>query len=171
VSSATLDPNGSSSRRPVDAVLSHLQGVRRSGAGWMAKCPHHADRAPSLSVTEAADGKVLLHCHAGCSADSVRTSAGLAWVDLFPPGNRERFKARVWMGVITMNPQGRPALASFGDDTVAALLGEVARLSYVRGSFDKRIAAALLTVAAACGVDDVGLALAVDAALAEEDPA
>ncbi len=39
--------------------------ARRSGTGWMAKCPAHDDSNPSLSIREA-DGKVLLHCHAGC---------------------------------------------------------------------------------------------------------
>jgi hypothetical protein len=155
----------------IDHVLSHLQGVHRSGAGWMAKCPHHDDRQASLSISVGADGRVLLHCFRGCPNLDVVTSAGLAFVDLFPPGSRERLKARVWKGAITMNPQGRPALVSFGDDQVAALLGEVARLSYVRGTFDKRIAAALRLVSEACGVDHVGLALAVDAALATEQPA
>jgi hypothetical protein len=70
-----------------------------------------------------------------------------------------------------MNPLGRPALAAFGDDQVAALLGEVARLAFVRGSLDKRITAALRLVSEACGVDHVGLALAVDAAVATEEPA
>ncbi len=156
---------------PVDHVLSHLQGVRRSGAGWMAKCPHHDDRQASLSIKEGDDGRVLINCFGGCANLDVVTSAGLAFVDLFPPRSRERLKARVWKGTITMNPQGRPALASFGDDQVAALLGEVARLAYVRGTLDKRITAALRLVSEACGVDHVGLALTVDAAIATEEPA
>jgi len=44
--------------------------ARRSGAGWMGKCPAHDDRNPSLSIREA-DGKVLLHCHAGCTQRDV----------------------------------------------------------------------------------------------------
>lgn len=43
---------------------------RRSGCGWMAQCPAHKDRSPSLSVTER-QGKVLVHCHAGCTQDEV----------------------------------------------------------------------------------------------------
>jgi hypothetical protein len=34
----------------------------------MAKCPSHPDRDPSLSITDAEGGKVLVHCHAGCDA-------------------------------------------------------------------------------------------------------
>jgi hypothetical protein len=36
----------------------------------MARCPAHEDRNPSLSIREV-EGKVLLHCHAGCSQQDV----------------------------------------------------------------------------------------------------
>jgi putative DNA primase/helicase len=32
----------------------------------MARCPVHEDRSPSLSISAGKDGKVLVHCHAGC---------------------------------------------------------------------------------------------------------
>lgn len=51
-------------------VLAHALGGRRSGSCWMAKCPAHADNNPSLSIRDA-DGKVLLHCHAGCTQHDV----------------------------------------------------------------------------------------------------
>jgi hypothetical protein len=38
----------------------------RVGATWMARCPAHEDRKPSLSISSGKDGKVLVHCHAGC---------------------------------------------------------------------------------------------------------
>ncbi len=37
---------------------------------FIACCPAHDDHNPSLSVEEVA-GKVLVHCHAGCSQDEV----------------------------------------------------------------------------------------------------
>ncbi len=43
---------------------------RRSGTGWIARCPAHEDRNPSLTITEAG-GKILVHCHAGCSQEAV----------------------------------------------------------------------------------------------------
>ena len=48
----------------VDSIVRVLN-ARRSGSCWMAKCPAHEDNNPSLSIREV-DGKVLLHCHAGC---------------------------------------------------------------------------------------------------------
>lgn len=38
----------------------------RAGATWMARCPVHEDRRPSLSISTGKDGKVLVRCHAGC---------------------------------------------------------------------------------------------------------
>ena len=37
-----------------------------SGRSGVACCPAHDDRTPSLSLTDAADGRLLLTCHAGC---------------------------------------------------------------------------------------------------------
>ena len=52
-------------------VLSRLKSVRRSGNGWTARCPAHEDGKPSLSICDAGDGKVLVHCHAGCDQEQI----------------------------------------------------------------------------------------------------
>jgi hypothetical protein len=70
---------------PVARLLARLDGIRRNGAGWMAKCPAHADRTASLSVTAGDDGRALLHCHAGCPVEAVTGAAGIATADLFEP--------------------------------------------------------------------------------------
>lgn len=64
-------------------VLARLQGVKRSGDGWEARCPAHDDQRASLSIHEAPDGKTLLHCHAGCEVDAIAGAIGLATSDLF----------------------------------------------------------------------------------------
>ncbi len=61
----------------VSAVLDRLDSVRPSGDGWTARCPAHEDREPSLSVSEGSDGRVLLHCHAGCSFEDVCAALSL----------------------------------------------------------------------------------------------
>lgn len=56
--------------------------ARPCATGWMAKCPAHEDRSPSLSIREG-DGKVLLHCFAGCSLEAICNAAKIAIPDLF----------------------------------------------------------------------------------------
>lgn len=69
-----------------DKLLPHLHKVKRTGpVTWLACCPAHEDRSPSLSIKEADDGRLLLKCWAGCSADEVVGAVGLAMADLFPP--------------------------------------------------------------------------------------
>lgn len=70
---------------PLSRVLERLQSVKRTGDGWIARCPAHDDRSPSLSIGAGADGRVLLHCFAGCSADAVCGAIGLEPRDLFVP--------------------------------------------------------------------------------------
>jgi len=52
---------------PLESVITRLENVRRVGRGYLAQCPGHEDRVPSLSVGRANDGRLLMHCFAGCS--------------------------------------------------------------------------------------------------------
>ena len=54
------------------AELARALGGRRSGHGWVARCPAHRDRQPSLSIADGADGRILLTCFAGCSWAAIR---------------------------------------------------------------------------------------------------
>ncbi len=51
--------------------LAMVLGGRKAGAAWMACCPAHQDRDPSLAITDAKDGNVLVRCHAGCDQRDV----------------------------------------------------------------------------------------------------
>ena len=67
------------------AAVAERFGARRTGTGrWMAKCPAHPDRSPSLSIAAGRDGKVLVRCFAGCELSAVLQSAGLTIDNLFP---------------------------------------------------------------------------------------
>lgn len=69
----------------IDNVLSRLDKVRANGRNkWTARCPAHQDRGPSLSIAHAADGKILLYCFAGCTADEITGAIGLELKELFP---------------------------------------------------------------------------------------
>lgn len=74
----------------IENFLNRLDRVKRSGLGYQARCPAHKDNGPSLSLREVDDGRVLLHCHAGCSTGCVLAALGLSMTDLFPPSNRPR---------------------------------------------------------------------------------
>ncbi|MGB4726197.1 MAG: CHC2 zinc finger domain-containing protein, partial [Thermogutta sp.] len=87
----------------VDEVVALLERhgctPRRAGAGWVALCPAHDDRRPSLSVSEGRDGQILLHCFSGCTLESILAALGLRWSDLFPddPLRRRDYRPkRTW---------------------------------------------------------------------------
>lgn len=74
--------------RPLDRLLQQLEGVRRNGSSFSARCPvaNHGkgrgDLNPSLSIRED-DGQTLVHCHAGCSTTDILAQVGLRLTDLY----------------------------------------------------------------------------------------
>lgn len=82
---------------PVEKLLPRLDKLRPNGNGkWLACCPAHDDRSPSLSIREADDGRLLVHCFAGCPAADVVAAVGLSLADLYP-------------GTVTDRESGLPA--------------------------------------------------------------
>ena len=74
--------------RVCDGRLVCLRRGRREWArlsGWLARCPAHDDKGPSLSVRETDEGKILVHCFAECSVYEVVGAVGMELSDLFPP--------------------------------------------------------------------------------------
>jgi CHC2 zinc finger len=68
-----------------DGLLSRLNKVRKTGPNsWVACCPAHDDKSPSLSIRDADDGRILCHCFAGCSIDNILLAVGMSIDDLFP---------------------------------------------------------------------------------------
>ncbi len=71
---------------PLGRVLARLPTARRTGRGWRDRCPvHGGESTTSLSLALGDDGRVLLHCHAGCPPEAILATLGLATRDLFPP--------------------------------------------------------------------------------------
>lgn len=52
-------------------IARNLGGAKRSGDDWSCKCPAHEDKKASLSIGHGRDGKLVVHCHAGCSQSEV----------------------------------------------------------------------------------------------------
>lgn len=68
------------------SFIGRLEGVRTRGDGqFLARCPAHDDRSPSLSVREIDDGTILVKCFSGCTAFEIVAAVGLELHDLFPP--------------------------------------------------------------------------------------
>jgi hypothetical protein len=54
-----------------EEIANSLCGCRKiAGSKWIACCPAHNDKNPSLSITQTHD-KVLVHCFAGCEQRDV----------------------------------------------------------------------------------------------------
>lgn len=69
----------------IQTLLSRLERVKQTGQGrWVACCPAHEDKHPSLSIRETDEGKVLIHDFAGCSVYDVLVAVGMKVQDLFP---------------------------------------------------------------------------------------
>jgi len=68
----------------VSTLLSRLDKVRARGNGsWMACCPAHEDTDPSMVVTQADNGNVLINCFAGCTPAEIMASVELDMGALF----------------------------------------------------------------------------------------
>lgn len=72
-----------------ELVLPKLEGVRKSGGSFMARCPAHDDSTASLSLTDGKEHPVVFHCHAGCERDAILAAIGLTWDDLCKPRDNE----------------------------------------------------------------------------------
>ncbi len=88
-------------------ILQRLESVRSTGSGsFVARCPAHDDRRPSLSIKLESD-RDLLHCFAGCSADAVAGAVGLRLADLFTEPHARIESAR---NRRVDRPRSRPSL-------------------------------------------------------------
>jgi ABC-type dipeptide/oligopeptide/nickel transport system ATPase component len=78
--------------------LSKLEGVKKSGTNWYARCPcRNDDMNPSLSIGQGNDGRVLATCHrgGGCSLDEICDAMKIKKQDLFPKKDEEPTKVKV----------------------------------------------------------------------------
>lgn len=92
---------------PLQRVLDALdrEGCRVRGGSdqQSAQCPAHEDREPSLSISTGDDERVLLNCHAGCTAEEIAGALGLTMRDLFPARD---FIDNVEKVYVIRNPNG-----------------------------------------------------------------
>ena len=79
----------------IDDFLQRLKAVKKAAGGYVAKCPGHDDNHQSLSLRAAdTDGRILVKCHAGCSAKQIVEAMGLQMKDLYPADSKPKRQAR-----------------------------------------------------------------------------
>ena len=89
----------------ITQILDKLDKVKSNGKNqWMACCPAHADRSPSLAISEPEPDYILMHCFAGCEVSEILNSLQMSLEDLYPDTDQhsfiksepqhERYKAR-----------------------------------------------------------------------------
>lgn len=76
-------------------LIQRFKISRRNGPdSYQCICPEHQDKQASLTITQK-DGKLLLHCHAGCDTQTILEEVGLTFQDLGnyqPPKLREKLE-------------------------------------------------------------------------------
>ena len=84
----------------IETMLSRLDGVKQTGRGkYIARCPAHDDRSPSLAIKECDDGRMLIHDFAGCETEDVLAAIGLKFADIMPErvGDEHSYKPQKWI--------------------------------------------------------------------------
>lgn len=126
-------------------VMDRVAGLKQTGTSrWIARCPAHEDRSPSLSIRETEDGRrCLLHCFGGCETDDVLTAIGLSFGDLFDrplehhlPPIRGGFSARE---LLELNAHEATVIALLADKAASGSLTaeESQRLTQAAGRLAK----------------------------------
>jgi hypothetical protein len=90
--------------------------AKRNGNGYVDTCPAHDDGTPSLSINHTEDGKLLLHCFAGCSFEEILAATGLKgehlqdgskYIRAEPPqkseAERTAYALSIWKQTIPLN--------------------------------------------------------------------
>ena len=69
----------------LETLLSRLQKVKRTSSNsWIACCPAHDDKSPSLTIKDAGNGMLLMKCFASCGTEDVLGAIGMEFKDIMP---------------------------------------------------------------------------------------
>lgn len=118
----------------LEQFLPLIKHVRRNGASCMGLCPAHPDKNQSLSIRER-NGKILLHCFAGCSVEAICTALGISVRDLFTHGGNQDSKNQdsewgsTWPDGAAL---GKPVAVYAYCDEAGALLFQVGRFERIK---------------------------------------
>ena len=101
-----------------EQTIDLLTAKKGTDTQYSASCPAHNDATPSLSIGKGDDGKVLLHCHAGCPFDKIKDAIhrkvleqGLTVSEYAEMKQLPIEYLRTEWGLEDITCQGRPAIA------------------------------------------------------------
>ena len=121
--------NAAARRQPTQAShcrakLADCDPKEKSKGQYEAWCPAHDGTHPNgLSVKEGDDGRVLLHCFAGCSFGQIMESLGLSGGDGFIPTDREPVRAKTKAKPVKdRQDKGEPAVHQSPERAISAAL-------------------------------------------------
>jgi hypothetical protein len=107
-------------------VLDKLEVASRNGEKAMSFCPAHDDRTnPSLSL-RAENGRLLLHCFAGCHPEDILSEIGLQMKDLFVKGRGGPLSPRTRLHACTLRAKSRIPMGITSVQVVMHALNTVA---------------------------------------------
>ena len=98
----------------IEELLSRVDGVRTTGQGkYVARCPAHDDKSPSLAIKECSDGRILIHDFAGCETEDVLAAVGMTFSDIMPEkvGTEHSYRPQKWLNA-------RDALATLNHESL-----------------------------------------------------
>ena len=109
----------------IEEFIPRLQKVKKTTAGWLARCPAHEDGKASLTVAQGRAG-IVLKCQAGCGTRDVMAALGLKLADLFPPKEKTNGHATNGLSRPASGP-GRIVASYDYQDEAGRLLFQVVR--------------------------------------------
>lgn len=130
----------------LDALLSRVDGVQRSGKGYRTRCPSCGGQSRKVSVSEADDGRVLVHCFGGCEPAAVVQAVGLQLADLFPVRLRPETpeERRAWRRAARASQWGAALVVLELEATIVLVAGrQIAGGEPLTPEDDQRLGAAL----------------------------
>ena len=65
-------------RLSAEEIANRLDRPQRTKSGWLACCPAHSDRSPSLSVKDGDRGFPVFFCYAGCTYEAIAAALGIS---------------------------------------------------------------------------------------------
>ncbi len=128
-------------------LIDRLDKVRQTGSGrYLALCPAHDDKSPSLAIRELDDGRILVHCFAGCDVESILGAIGMDLSDLFPPKPNDQQFVR---GERRPFPAADILKALAFESTIVLLAANDVRNGFLRGCDLDRLSLAIGRIQAA----------------------